>query len=80
MTPTNVLKSRLKRGPRMSRRLLGEFAIYLANSPARPLHHLSPETFAKIKTELLRLAANGDCQSFKFVQRMFARYPELRES
>lgn len=74
------LKSRLKRGPRMSRRLLAEFALCIANSPARPARQLSPETLAKIKSELVSLANNGNRQSFKFVEQMFTRYPELKES
>jgi hypothetical protein len=78
MPTTNVLKRRLKVGPRTSRRLLGEFALCLANSPARPARQLTPQTLGKIKSELVRLANNGNCQSFEFVERMFQRYPELR--
>ena len=72
------LKSKLKRGPRMSRRLLAEFALCIANSPARPARQSSPETTAKIKAELVRLGNNGNRQSFEFVQQMFSRYPELK--
>ncbi len=74
------LKARLKRGPKLSRRLLGEFALVLANSPARPLRQLKPEALTKIKIELMRLAGNGNRQSFKYVQEMYRRYPELKNS
>jgi hypothetical protein len=39
---------------------------------------LSPEVLAKIKAEVVRIGMNGTRQGFKFAEKMFERYPELR--
>lgn len=36
------------------------------------------EAIASLKSEVLRIAHNGTRQGFKFAQRMFDRFPELR--
>jgi hypothetical protein len=77
MIPPNILKSRAKRGPKLSRELRVDFVLYLADAPPR---RLRPETAKKIKLELMRLAGNGDRRSFKFVEAMFRDHPELREA
>ncbi len=39
---------------------------------------LPPEVVEKIKTEVLRIGANGTCQGVKFAQKMVKTYPQLR--
>jgi hypothetical protein len=72
---TARLKSRLKRGPKLSRQLRAEFALCQIDAPPR---RLSPAVLAKIKTEVVRIGTNGTRQGFKFAEAMFKRYPELR--
>jgi hypothetical protein len=47
---------------------------------AKPHCRLDPAALAKIKSELMRIASNGTRAGFKFVQSMFARYPELKSA
>jgi hypothetical protein len=72
---TAQLKSRLKRGPKLSRQMRAEFALcQIGGAPRR----LSPAVLAKLKAEIVRIGCNGTRQGFKFAQKMFERYPELK--
>jgi hypothetical protein len=75
MASTACLKSRLKRGPRMSRELRAEFALTLIDAPPRKLR---PEVVEKIKKEIERLAQSAHPAVVRFAQTMLERYPELR--
>lgn len=41
---------------------------------------LPPEVVEKIKTEVLRIGANGTRQGVKFAQKMVEAYPQLRSA
>ena len=76
MTPAiPTLKAKLKHGPPMSREMRAE---YLLTQVAAGPRRLSPAVLAKLKSEVVRLGNNGTRQGFKFAQKMFERYPELR--
>jgi hypothetical protein len=47
-----------------------------------PLEFESPRQsgIAKIKAELLRIGTNGTRQGFKFAERMFKQFPELKDA
>ena len=47
-----------------------------------PLQFESPRRsgLAKIKAELLRIGTNGTRQGFKFAERMFKEFPELKHA
>ena len=76
-TPIEIarVKSRLKRGPRMTRQMRADYA--LAQISARP-RQLAPKVAAKLKTELMRLAGSGNPRTAKLVETMFSRYAEMR--
>jgi hypothetical protein len=40
----------------------------------------SPTILATIKTEIVRIGNSGRRQDFKFVERIFQEYPELRNA
>jgi hypothetical protein len=69
------LKRKLKYGPKMGRELRAEYLLTEVNAPPR---RLSPKTLAKLKTEIVRIGNNGTRQGFKFAEKIFERYPELR--
>ena len=75
MPDVHELKRKLKFAPKMGRELRAEFLLAEVDAPPR---RLSPETLAKLKTEIVRIGNNGTRQGFKFAEKMFARYPELR--
>ena len=72
--PVNILKSRLKHGPRLGRELRAEYLLAQSDAPARAL---SPAVLAKIKGELERLEQSASPAVRAFVRQMRTRYPEL---
>ena len=51
------------------------------NSQGLPLRFApSPAVLRKLKAEVVRIGNNGTRQGFKFAQKMFQRYPELRHA
>jgi hypothetical protein len=69
------LKSRLKHGPRMSRQMRAEFlSVQTGAAPRR----LSPAVLGKLKGEIVRIGQDGGRKGFRFAQKMFERYPELK--
>jgi hypothetical protein len=75
--PTAIaqLKRRMKFAPKMGRECRAEYLLTEVNAPPR---RLSPKTLAKLKTEIVRIGNNGTRQGFKFAEKIFERYPELR--
>ena len=75
--PTAIaqLKRRMKFAPKMGRECRAEYLLVEVNAPPR---RLSPQALAKIKVEVARIGNNGTRQGFKFAEKMFERYPELR--
>lgn len=72
---TRGLKRRMKFAPRMSRECRAEFLLTQIGASPRKL---SPAVLAKLKKEVVRIGRDGGRQGFKFAEKMFERYPELK--
>ncbi|HMB84624.1 MAG TPA: hypothetical protein VKI40_11310 [Terriglobales bacterium] len=69
-----LVKSRLKYGPRMSRQMRVEFLSVQTGAAPRTL---SPATLAKIRLEIQRLGQSTNPRVRQFVAAMRTRYPEV---
>jgi hypothetical protein len=74
--PSDVheLKHKMKFAPKMGRELRAE---YLLNEVGAGPRRLSDGTLAKLKLELVRLAASPDARVRRFVASMEQRYPGI---
>lgn len=70
--PSNILKRRLKYGPKMGREMRTEYLRFLVDAGPR---QLSPGSAVKLRSELARLEKSGSRAVQKFTASMRARYP-----
>jgi hypothetical protein len=70
----HTLKASLKHGPSLSREGRAEFLLCQTDSQVR---QLKPETLAKLRVEVARLARSANPKARQFAQQMKIRYPGL---
>jgi hypothetical protein len=68
------LKRTVKYGPALTRETRAEFLLCQTGSQVR---QLKPETLAKLRVEVARLARSTNPKARKFAQQMKIRYPGL---
>ena len=54
--------------------------VVIARRRKQTRKQISRSALAKLKSEVVRIGANGTRQGFKFAEKMFGLYPELRQS
>jgi hypothetical protein len=75
--PNNVLKRRLKYGPKFHHReMRALFSGFLVDAGPRTL---TPGAQSKIRSELARLEASGNSRVQRFVREMYLRYPGVKQ-
>lgn len=52
--------------------------VVVVRSVERKSKSISPKATAELKHEIERIGSNGTRQGFKFAEKMFSQYPELR--